>query len=86
MRTFVIVDNRLLTPFNEPARNLSVVSSNIMPNFFGTPTQLKIHQKEVTARVLGSFAVEEDLHHINDLLQALQWSKSAKFPASNQQS
>ncbi len=72
MRTFVIVDNRLLTPFNEPARNLSVVSSNIMPNFFGTPTQLKIHQKEVTARVLGSFAVEEDLHHINDLLQALQ--------------
>ena len=65
MRTFTIIDDRLMTPFNEPARNLTVIGPDSVPMF------LKFHQKEVTSRVLGPCPVEEDLNDILDLRQAL---------------
>ncbi len=67
MRNFVITDNRLLSPFNEPARNLTVIGSD------GIPATLHIHQKEVTDRCLKEpCPVEEDLTGIMDLESVLQ--------------
>lgn len=70
MRTFTIADNRLLIPFNEAARNLTVVGMN------GLPNTLHIHQKEVAAACLGPSSVEEDLSHIRDLKAVLQRDRS----------
>jgi carbonic anhydrase/acetyltransferase-like protein (isoleucine patch superfamily) len=66
MRTFIIADNNLLSPFNEAARNLTVIGMNNLP------TSLQLHQKEVTARCLEPCPVEEDLTSIRDLKLALQ--------------
>lgn len=74
MRNFTILDNRLLTPFNEPARNLTVVGAERTPAF------LKIHHKEVTSRVLGPTPVEEDLEDILDLPRILQRRRDGVSP------
>jgi carbonic anhydrase/acetyltransferase-like protein (isoleucine patch superfamily) len=74
MRNFTIVDNVLLAPFNEPARNLTVIGAGRQPMF------LKIHQKEVTARVLGPTPVEEDLNDILDLRSALSRRRDGVSP------
>lgn len=74
MRTFIITDNRLLSPFNEPARDLTVVGVS------GLPTTLQIHQKEVTDRCLEPCPVEEDLTTIFDLKTALQKDRPGVRP------
>ncbi len=74
MRTFVIADNDMLPPFNEPARSLTVVGTG------GIPTSLQIHQKEVTARCLEPCPVEEDLSSIADLEGALQLERESVRP------
>lgn len=74
MRTFVIADNDMLPPFNEPARNLTVVGIG------GRPTSLQIHQKEVTALCLEPCPVEEDLSEIRDLETALKLEREGVRP------
>ncbi|NDJ86116.1 MAG: hypothetical protein GYB66_09545 [Chloroflexi bacterium] len=74
MRMFAITDNRLISPFNEPSRNLTVVGID------SAPTSLQIHQKEVTARVLGPCPVEEDLAEIYDLKAALTKERQGVRP------
>jgi carbonic anhydrase/acetyltransferase-like protein (isoleucine patch superfamily) len=74
MRNFVIAEDRPLHPFNEPARNLTVVSTD------GMPISLTLHQNEVTARCLGPCPAEEDLTDISDLLLALQRPRSGVDP------
>lgn len=70
MRTFIIADTKLLSPFNEPAKFLTVAGAN------GSPSSLQIHQKEVTASCLEPCPVEEDLTAIWDLKQALGLERS----------
>lgn len=65
MRSFSILDNRLLPPFNEQARNLTVIGAGRSPMF------LKIHHNEVISRVLGPTPVEEDLNDILELQNIL---------------
>lgn len=74
MRSFAIADNRLLPPFNEPARSLTVIGVDRIP------TPLKIHQKEVTARALGPCPVEEDLEDIYDLKNKLEMPREGVDP------
>lgn len=66
MRTFIISDTKPLSPFNEPAKHLTVIGAG------GLPTTLQLHQKEVTARCLEPCPVEEDLSDIFDLPDALR--------------
>lgn len=71
MRIFTIADNRPISPFNEAARHLTIVDSNILP------TTLQLHQKEVTGAILGSSPVEEDLTDIRELKSALQRERTS---------
>ncbi len=56
MRRFVIEDKRLITPFNEPGCDLSVMNK-----------PLKIHHSDILDEVCGPSPVELPLHSIDDL-------------------
>jgi carbonic anhydrase/acetyltransferase-like protein (isoleucine patch superfamily) len=61
MRNFVINDDRLISPFNEPARDLMVIGPD------NEPATLRIHQKELTSQCIGPFPLEQDLSDIFEL-------------------
>jgi len=56
LRKFVIEDNRFIAPFNEPARELTVLNR-----------PLKIHQADILDEVCGPTPVEMPLASIDDL-------------------
>ncbi len=56
LRRFTIEDDRLITPFNEPARDLSILNK-----------PLKIHHADVLDAVVGSTPVELPLASVHDL-------------------
>ncbi len=56
MRKFIIEDNRLIAPFNEPARDLSILNK-----------PLKIHHADILDEVIGPTEVELPLSTIYDL-------------------
>ncbi|MBN1562775.1 MAG: multidrug transporter [Anaerolineae bacterium] len=57
-RRFVIEDNHLITPFNEPGRELSILNR-----------PLKMHHSETLDRICGSTNVEMPLKSIDELPQ-----------------
>ena len=65
MRTFVINDDRLISPFNEPARDLMVVGPD------NEPATLRIHQKELTSLCVGPCPIEQDLSDVFELESVL---------------
>jgi carbonic anhydrase/acetyltransferase-like protein (isoleucine patch superfamily) len=74
MRSFTIQENRLLPPFNEPAREITVIGVDRIP------TALKLHHKELKERCLGQCPTEEDLHNISELPQKLNLIRSGVTP------
>jgi carbonic anhydrase/acetyltransferase-like protein (isoleucine patch superfamily) len=56
MRKFIIEDNHLITPFNEPARDLSIMNK-----------PLKIHHADILDEVLGPTPAELSLASVHDL-------------------
>ncbi|RPJ03100.1 MAG: multidrug transporter [Chloroflexi bacterium] len=56
LRKFVIEDNHLITPFNEPARALNILNK-----------ALKLHHADILDEVCGPTAVERPLASIDDL-------------------
>lgn len=56
LRKFIIEDNRLLTPFNEPARDLSILNK-----------PLKIHHTDIIEDICGPTALELPLESVHDL-------------------
>lgn len=58
MRKFVIEDHHLITPFNEPARDLSILNK-----------PLKIHHADILDQVIGPTPAELALKSVHDLPQ-----------------
>ena len=56
MRKFIIEENHLISPFNEPARELSILNK-----------PLKIHHTEILEEVIGPTPVELPLDTVHDL-------------------
>ena len=56
LRKFTIEDNHLITPFNEPARELHILNK-----------ALKLHHVDILDEVCGPTAVEQPLSSISDL-------------------
>jgi uncharacterized protein (DUF58 family) len=58
LRRFTIEDNHLITPFNEPARDLSIMNR-----------PLKIHHSDILDRVCGPADAELPLKSVQDVVQ-----------------
>ena len=56
LRKFIIEDNHLITPFNEPARELNILNK-----------ALKLHHADILDEVCGPTSVEKPLASIDDL-------------------
>src|SRR5690606_42165614 len=56
MRKFIIEDHHLIAPFNEPARDLSILNK-----------PLKIHHADILDEVLGPSEAELSLSTVHDL-------------------
>jgi acetyltransferase-like isoleucine patch superfamily enzyme len=61
LRKFVIEDNHLITPFNEPARELHVLNK-----------ALKLHHADILDEICGPTSVEKSLTSIDDLPLAVE--------------
>lgn len=70
MRSFTITDNHLIAPFNEPARELTVIGADRLP------LVMKLHHRELKDRCLGPCPVEEDLTDISELENKLKIIRS----------
>lgn len=66
MRKFIIAEDVLIHPFNEPARDLMVLMTN------QKPVPLSLHLDDLVESVIGATSLEVSLTRVNDLKQELE--------------